>query len=333
MSSLLTPISSLFYSFLEPSAFERTGESRDDGDVFSRAFKEHNNGQGEKELLQPSKAIPENVETERWKTNLGHGDISKGQFMTPRSEHERGSEQVAFPPLPTCVLERSSENPGSNDLPRADNNESYGFFSNADDSRAHLTTAIVPPNQPGQYPAPNTAKKLAPSRRPGRKRQILTADGKADKHARFLERNRIAAGKCRREKKVRMEALTDRYKMLQERNIALLDMREELRVEVRRLKGLLGMECQTEQDEGKADWVEREVPMTEHDVDEKVSGDYHDNGDTVMSDDIHDGQEAPAEENDVSREPADISKEQRDPPSDKVSDRTRHKQGSNQPAS
>ena len=177
--------------------------------------------------------------------------------MTPRSSGSSLEQRQAFrevsplPPLPTCVQEHSPERREMHHVRR-----SFDELSPSNESQDRnlfeSPLAVLPTHNPRtspilseqvSLPAPSvyTAKVAAMPRRPGRKRKILTASSKAEKHAKFLERNRVAAGKCRREKKVRIDALTDRYQIVRDRNLALLEMRDELEGEVNRLKTLVGI--------------------------------------------------------------------------------------------
>jgi hypothetical protein len=80
-------------------------------------------------------------------------------------------------------------------------------------------------------------------KRIGRPRKALTEEARERKRHEFLERNRIAAGKCRLQKKVKVETLEERYQILKNRNTALKELRGILMGEVQSLRGLASFGC------------------------------------------------------------------------------------------
>jgi len=77
----------------------------------------------------------------------------------------------------------------------------------------------------------------------GRKRKQLDADAQVVERKKFLERNRVAANRCRERKKTYVSNLEGRSKDLQSRNAYLRAEMERLGEEVVALRVLVGVEC------------------------------------------------------------------------------------------
>jgi hypothetical protein len=71
----------------------------------------------------------------------------------------------------------------------------------------------------------------------------LNRDAREKKHKAFLERNRIAAGKCRQRKKEKVGTLEIRYHELEKRNVALTEMRNDLTRQIQGYKEQLCNKC------------------------------------------------------------------------------------------
>ena len=73
----------------------------------------------------------------------------------------------------------------------------------------------------------------------GQKRGALSEEERKIKHKKFLERNRLSAGKCRERKKQRVGNLEERYNATKHINFGMKERVLELEAEIRGLKDML----------------------------------------------------------------------------------------------
>jgi len=95
------------------------------------------------------------------------------------------------------------------------------------------TSTISSTDSPIQKSAQDEEAAPTPKKR-GRKKKIISESEKAVKREHFLERNRVAAGKCRQGKKVQIQSLVEREKELRALNSMLVIEVEGLREEKER---------------------------------------------------------------------------------------------------
>lgn len=82
----------------------------------------------------------------------------------------------------------------------------------------------------------------------GRPRSTLTEEVRERKHKAFLERNRIAAGKCRKRKKERVDTLEGRSQEMERRNVALKEMLLDLTGQIESIRSQLCSTCHPQEE-------------------------------------------------------------------------------------
>lgn len=83
-------------------------------------------------------------------------------------------------------------------------------------------------NSPERGCLASTSSKVALRKRS--KSYRLTQQEKEEKHKNFLERNRVAAGKCRTRKKQRVESLEEKYNIAKHLNLGMREQVSEMEV-------------------------------------------------------------------------------------------------------
>jgi hypothetical protein len=71
----------------------------------------------------------------------------------------------------------------------------------------------------------------------------MTEEAKIKKHEAFLERTRVAAGKCRTRKKRQNEDIEKRYHELEKRNVALKELLFGMTEEIETMRGQMCKNC------------------------------------------------------------------------------------------
>jgi hypothetical protein len=95
---------------------------------------------------------------------------------------------------------------------------------------------VAPPTNgktSSDWPPPGDSCPPPPKRRRRKRKAQLTEAEKEDKHRRFLERNRLAASKCRTKKKNDQDRLEEKRKTLEQENLVLRELLPYLWDEVR----------------------------------------------------------------------------------------------------
>lgn len=118
----------------------------------------------------------------------------------------------------------------------------------------------VKPSRPQEIPFPSTTPLLPRRRRPRKPRAKpqLSEEEEAAKREKFLERNRVAAGKCREKRKSWMTELEDAKLELEERNSRLRAEHGALQVEFNQMRALL-MQHASCGDARINKWIENEA--------------------------------------------------------------------------
>lgn len=118
----------------------------------------------------------------------------------------------------------------------------------------------VKPSRPQETPFPPTTPLLPRRRRPRKPRAKpqLSEEEEAAKREKFLERNRVAAGKCREKRKSWMTELEDAKLELEERNNRLRAEHGALQVEFNQMRALL-MQHASCGDARISKWIENEA--------------------------------------------------------------------------
>jgi len=111
------------------------------------------------------------------------------------------------------------------------------------------------------------------NRRQGRqtRKKVTDEKSRSEKRIQILERNRIAAGKCRKRKKATISTLEEKCHILKARNTAMRELACELVNEVESLKGAVQLheagKCAVEEDDGGLEVdEERESTIAEVDL-------------------------------------------------------------------
>lgn len=101
------------------------------------------------------------------------------------------------------------------------NQSQYPPLQHLPTSHESPTSTISSVNSPAQKSVEENEAAPAPKKR-GRKKKVISESEKAVKREHFLERNRVAAGKCRQGKKVQIQSLVEREKELRALNSMLV---------------------------------------------------------------------------------------------------------------
>ena len=120
-------------------------------------------------------------------------------------------------------------------------------ITKVEDAQSTLPTETIHNPPIHEQPAPPSALVKIPKKR-GRKRKQLDADAQVVERKKFLERNRVAANRCRERKKTYVSNLESRSKDLQARNALLRADMERLSEEVVALRLMVGIDCGCDDD-------------------------------------------------------------------------------------
>ena len=167
------------------------------------------------------------------------------------SEFETGHIDPSFVSAPSHTIERSS-----NSLYQ--NNQFTNYTQEneeADRISSSIISAMNQPNAQQQTPSKGNTNEVK-KRRHRKKKEPLPPAAREEKRKRFLERNRIAAGKCRERNKRKWGCVQEQCFLLEVQNKALREEYREAEREMVRLRGLV------EEHKGCGDelldaWIER----------------------------------------------------------------------------
>lgn len=191
-----------------------------------------------------------------------------GQLLSPPN-----SAVFSPKPWPNCEPMRPSPPNVLTDVKPANSRTNYGQFTPTDDdhSEKFILTEPLPPRSTSPPPTPNKKRKRASAvisksqsplaskrlRRDGNRLELHStpqmdpSNQDANRRSRFLERNRLAASKCRQKKKQWVENLEVKARNFQAQfkhlNLVVDSLKEELlylKVEMVRHKGCEGSEIQ-----------------------------------------------------------------------------------------
>ncbi|KAK0110072.1 hypothetical protein ONS95_002729 [Cadophora gregata] len=266
MGPLMTPTTELFYAFINlddtPVPYDLPEE-----DVFSRAFKQAT-------IAQPQfRKNDLNTFTEQDSPQDSPQDLVFDDFPSLKASNQSGDTSPSsagsssVKPFSnttkyttTSSYQQSARNSSTNSLPVAfpdassttiSQNTSQAPVPNISTSQLEAvetpqsytqpipnTTPIVPPSHPHEPSKP-------PPRRRNTKRKQRTVEEEAEKRRIFLERNRMAAQKCRSRKKRQTNTLEDDLAVQEEINARLKGEVADLTAELRKLKEVY-LQCEQE---------------------------------------------------------------------------------------
>ncbi|KAI6717159.1 tan spore protein [Diplocarpon mali] len=237
MGSLMTPTTAFIYAYVNLDSADLPANSPED-DVFAHAFGQATlgrGGPGSDPLALGGKGLGGiHVCEERTRDTAIFGEFLVPGSLSPFSESEISSAGTRSSRGPTATVASakagdpcSAEGFGTREAwPGAVSSSSgaMGVMGDASTAAKQRDVPGIPPTEArlalGEPGKPPTSQEKRPRRR-GTKRKVRSKDEEALKRKEFLERNRMAAQKCRSKKKYTTSTLEENLAAQEERNLRL----------------------------------------------------------------------------------------------------------------